>query len=77
MAHMIQCKHPNILNTHSFTLNEYKSFLCDEGDHWNDVIDVDISYAVSNFEYKIHTCTVRSNFCFCTIGTNNITLFNT
>jgi len=77
MAHIIQCKNPIILSTQSFTLNEYKSFLCNEGDHWNDVIDVDISYAVSNFVYEIHTHKVHSNICFCIIGTNNITLFNT
>ena len=67
----------NHLSTQSFTSNEYKSFLRDEGDHWNGVIDVDISYAVSNFLYTTLNVTVCSNFCFCYIGTNNITLINT
>ena len=77
MAHIIQCKNPIILSTHSFTTDEYKSFLCDEGDHWNDVLDVDISYAVRTILYAAIITTFCSSICFFCIGTKNITLFNT
>ena len=48
MAHIIQCTHPNIITELVFTTEEYKAFLCDEKEYWNDVSDVDISYAVRN-----------------------------
>ena len=52
MAHIIQCKNKIILSALSFTPYKYKSFRCDEGDHWNDVLDVDIFYAVRNILFK-------------------------
>ena len=48
MAHIIQCTNPNIFIELDFTPEEYKAFLCDEKEYWNDVSDVDISYAVRN-----------------------------
>ena len=46
MAHIIQCTHPNIFTGLDFTSEEYKVFLCDEKEYWNDVLDVEISYAL-------------------------------
>ena len=48
MAHIIQCTHTNIFTELDFTPEEYNAFLCDENEYWNDVSDVDISYAVRN-----------------------------
>ena len=46
MAHIIQCTHPNIFIELDFTTEEYKAFLCNEKEYWNNMSDVDISYVV-------------------------------
>ena len=48
MAHIIQGTHTNIFIELDFTPEEYKAFLCNEKEYWNDVSDVDISYMVRN-----------------------------
>ena len=53
MTHIIQCTHPNIFIELDFSPEECKAFLCDEKEYWNDVLDVDISYAVRNYWFFV------------------------